>query len=69
MVHRIEDVQTDARLLESLSELVAGQSLLIVFDALKRATSSTAADAYVEIARSVLNSILAEGVVDDLAGC
>jgi hypothetical protein len=66
MVHRIEDVQSDARLLDSLSRTVATQSLQIVSSALKRETSSTAADASIEIARSVLDQILAEGVIDSL---
>jgi hypothetical protein len=60
LVHKIGDVHKDAELMNWLCSIVTRNSVPIVYEALKRETSSTIADAWIETARSVLNEILAD---------
>jgi hypothetical protein len=60
LVHRIKEVEVDSRRLDSLYLLVARKSIPIVYEALKRETSFTAADAWIEIAKSVLSQLTKE---------
>lgn len=60
LIGRIEDIQRDARQLASLKSLVAVISLPFVYDGLKRETYSTAADAWIQIAKSVLQRLMVD---------
>ena len=66
LVHKIGDAEKDFRLMNWLCSIVASQSVPIVYEALKRETSSTVADAWIETARSVLNTILADQRLKDM---
>ena len=60
LIGRVEDVQSDARRLSALTSLVAAICMPFVFDGLKNETHSTVADAWIQIAKSVLQGMMAD---------